>query len=447
MRHPGVDKISFTGSTGAGKQIASICGEQLKRYSLELGGKSAAIILEDADLEPTLARLLPATINNNGQVCVNQTRILAPQGRYDEVVEAFTEGYRALAVGDPMDPGTDVGPLIHGASASASRATSRIGPRGGRAPDVRRRPPRRIRPRLLRRADDLRRRRQRDEDRPGGDLRPRADDHPLRRRRRGRPDRQRLRLGLSGSVWGADDERAAGIARRVRTGNIGVNLFTLDFAGAVRRLQAVGHRPRVRPRGDRRVHRDPVAAPRQAARPRPPRTRPRASAARAACASEPAGVVPMSASARSHALYSRITPSGSPSSAGDPHHQPPGGLAVRVGLAAPRGRAAARARGRPRRARARRRRGGRRRRARAGARGARRPSSSARPPGTRRDRASLSAASVAAMRSRPWRRAASTSRDSSCSESLTMSTSSRQRSPARPAARRARPRAGTRAAR
>jgi betaine-aldehyde dehydrogenase len=97
----------------AGKRIAAACGEQLKRYSLELGGKSAAIILDDADLDATLARLLPATINNNGQVCVNQTRILAPEGRYDEIVEAFTEGYRALTIGDPMDMATEVGPLIH----------------------------------------------------------------------------------------------------------------------------------------------------------------------------------------------------------------------------------------------------------------------------------------------------------------------------------------------
>ena len=87
------------------RRSPSICGQQLKRYSLELGGKSAAIILEDADLEQTLARLLPATINNNGQVCVNQTRIVAPRGRYDEIVEAFTEGYRALDDRRPDGPG------------------------------------------------------------------------------------------------------------------------------------------------------------------------------------------------------------------------------------------------------------------------------------------------------------------------------------------------------
>src|SRR5206468_6953872 len=73
VRHPGVDKVAFTGSTAAGRKIAAICGEQLKRVSLELGGKSAAIILDDADLDATLEALLPAAIMNNGQACAAQT--------------------------------------------------------------------------------------------------------------------------------------------------------------------------------------------------------------------------------------------------------------------------------------------------------------------------------------------------------------------------------------
>src|SRR5215472_2310933 len=73
--HAGVDKVSFTGSTAAGRRIAAICGEQLKRVTLELGGKSAAIILDDADLEQTVAGLRFASLMNNGQACVAQTRI------------------------------------------------------------------------------------------------------------------------------------------------------------------------------------------------------------------------------------------------------------------------------------------------------------------------------------------------------------------------------------
>lgn len=79
VRHPLVDKISFTGSTRAGSRIGSICGEQIKRFALELGGKSAAIILDDADLETVIPALAPATMRNSGQACVNQTRVLAPR--------------------------------------------------------------------------------------------------------------------------------------------------------------------------------------------------------------------------------------------------------------------------------------------------------------------------------------------------------------------------------
>src|SRR6476661_8145138 len=112
VRHPNVDKVAFTGSTAAGRRIASICGEQLKRYSLELGGKSAAIILDDADLASTIDGLKFASLMNNGQACVAQTRILASRERYDEVVDALSGMVGALAVGDPQDEATEVGPLV-----------------------------------------------------------------------------------------------------------------------------------------------------------------------------------------------------------------------------------------------------------------------------------------------------------------------------------------------
>ncbi len=112
VRHPKVDKVSFTGSTVAGKKIGAICGEQLKRFSLELGGKSAAIILDDANLEETLPMLLPNALMNNGQACIAQTRILAPRDRYQEVVDALSERMAAMKVGDPLDPTVEVGPLV-----------------------------------------------------------------------------------------------------------------------------------------------------------------------------------------------------------------------------------------------------------------------------------------------------------------------------------------------
>jgi betaine-aldehyde dehydrogenase len=112
VTHPGVDKISFTGSGVGGKRIGGLCGERLKRCTLELGGKSAAIILDDADLATTMPQLLPNSIMNNGQACIAQTRILAPRARYDEVVDAVVAGVSAMVVGDPMDPATEVGPVV-----------------------------------------------------------------------------------------------------------------------------------------------------------------------------------------------------------------------------------------------------------------------------------------------------------------------------------------------
>jgi len=113
VRHPGVDKVSFTGSTAVGKHIASVCGEQLKRVTLELGGKSAAIVLDDVVLDDTLLNeMVMSGLMNNGQVCGAQSRILAPQSRYNEVVDALADKVGALVVGDPLDPTTQIGPLV-----------------------------------------------------------------------------------------------------------------------------------------------------------------------------------------------------------------------------------------------------------------------------------------------------------------------------------------------
>ena len=112
VRHPGVDKISFTGSSAVGRRIATLCGEQLKRVSLELGGKSAAIILDDADIDKTVQELKSASLMNNGQACVAQTRILVSERRRDEVVDALAGMMSGLQVGDPADEATDVGPLV-----------------------------------------------------------------------------------------------------------------------------------------------------------------------------------------------------------------------------------------------------------------------------------------------------------------------------------------------
>ncbi|MCL9793591.1 aldehyde dehydrogenase [Frankia sp. AgKG'84/4] len=120
VRHPGLDKVSFTGSTAVGRRVASICGEQLKRCTLELGGKSASIILDDADLGAALPALLPAAFANSGQVCAAQTRILAPRSRYTEIVEGLADLVAGTKASDPSVSGTLVGPLV------ASRQRDRV---------------------------------------------------------------------------------------------------------------------------------------------------------------------------------------------------------------------------------------------------------------------------------------------------------------------------------
>jgi aldehyde dehydrogenase (NAD+) len=111
IRHPGVDKISFTGSTAAGKHIAAVTAERLARTSFELGGKSAAIVLDDADVGHVLKSLVPFSMPITGQVCFSLTRVLVPESRKKEVLDAYVGAVSGVKVGDPMDPGTQMGPL------------------------------------------------------------------------------------------------------------------------------------------------------------------------------------------------------------------------------------------------------------------------------------------------------------------------------------------------
>ncbi len=112
VRHPGIDKVAFTGSTAVGRRIGGICGEQLKHCSLELGGKSAAILLEDWDIAAGVNELVDSGLLNNGQACGAQTRILAPKSRYSDVVDALAAHVGSMVVGDSLDPETDIGPMV-----------------------------------------------------------------------------------------------------------------------------------------------------------------------------------------------------------------------------------------------------------------------------------------------------------------------------------------------
>jgi aldehyde dehydrogenase (NAD+) len=111
-RHASVDKVAFTGSTEVGRWIMAQAATSMKRVTLELGGKSAAILLDDADLEAALPSLVFGVLQNNGQVCASNSRLLVPRRRHDEVVEAVSSRFADVVVGDPLDERSVLGPLV-----------------------------------------------------------------------------------------------------------------------------------------------------------------------------------------------------------------------------------------------------------------------------------------------------------------------------------------------
>lgn len=111
VRNPGVDKVTFTGSTAAGRRIASICGERIARCTLELGGKSAAVILDDYDVAKAARTITGMATFLTGQVCSSLTRIIVDRKRHDDLVEALSACFREVKVGDPFDLSTQMGPL------------------------------------------------------------------------------------------------------------------------------------------------------------------------------------------------------------------------------------------------------------------------------------------------------------------------------------------------
>jgi betaine-aldehyde dehydrogenase len=240
VRHPGVDKVGFTGSTAAGRRIAAICGEQLKRVTLELGGKSAAIVLDDADLASTIAGLLPGAIMNNGQACVAQTRILASRRRYDEVAGALVEAVRALAVGDPMDPNTMVGPLVAARQRERVEGYIKIGrDEGARVACGGGRPAAQARgyyvePTVFVGVDNRMRIAQEEIFGPVLSVIPYDDE----------ADALRIandsEYGLCGSVWTADVDHGVDVARRVRAGTYNVNGFAMEFSAPFGGMKASG---------------------------------------------------------------------------------------------------------------------------------------------------------------------------------------------------------------
>ena len=229
VTHPGVDKIAFTGSTAAGRRIAALCGEQLKRCTLELGGKSAAIICADADLDATVAGLMSASLMNNGQACVAQTRILVQRDRYDDTVDALTAAIGNMVVGDPMDPATEIGPLtsarqrdrVEGYISAGRDEGASVALGGGRPSGMDR--GWYVEPTVFTGVDNSMRIAQEEIFGPVLAVIPYTDESEAIAIANDSP------YGLSGSVWSADNARATDIARKIDTGTVSVNGFMIEF--------------------------------------------------------------------------------------------------------------------------------------------------------------------------------------------------------------------------
>jgi len=231
VAHPEVDVVSFTGSTRAGRNVAAVGAETVKRVHLELGGKSANLILEDADLDAAVRAGVDQAFFNGGQSCIVWSRMLVPRDRQDEVAElaaAAAEGYR---VGHPREEGTDIGPLV--SDAAHLRVTgyirkgisegARLVTGGPERPDG----PERgyyVRPTVFSAVDPAMTIAREEIFGPVLTVIPYdGTDEAVR-------IANDSAYGLHGAVWSGDPERALAVARRLRTGMVDVNGAPFNFA-------------------------------------------------------------------------------------------------------------------------------------------------------------------------------------------------------------------------
>jgi acyl-CoA reductase-like NAD-dependent aldehyde dehydrogenase len=242
VSHPRIDKVAFTGSTGAGRAIAEVCGRLLRPVTLELGGKSAAIILDDANLDLATVgeKLFQNTLLNQGQTCFMGTRILAPASRYDEVVDTFAALAGSLTIGDALDPGTQIGPMassahrdrVEGYIAKGKAEGARLVLGGGR-------PAGQdkgwfVEPTIFADVDNKFTIAQEEIFGPVLSLIKYNDDDEAVR------IANDSEFGLGGSVWTQDPARGLGVATRVQTGNIGINGFVPDPSSPFGGVKASG---------------------------------------------------------------------------------------------------------------------------------------------------------------------------------------------------------------
>ncbi len=229
VRDARVDKITFTGSTAAGRRIASICGERIARCTLELGGKSAALILDDMDLNEAAATLASAECMLAGQVCSSLTRIVVSRRRHDELVDALAIAFSQVRVGDPFDAATQMGPLVssrqrdrvEGYIATGIEQGATLVTGGGRPKDLDR--GYYVEPTVFAHVDNASTIAQEEIFGPVLSVIPVEDeDHIV-------ATANDTIYGLNASVFTKDVDRARDVARRLRSGTVGHNAFRTDF--------------------------------------------------------------------------------------------------------------------------------------------------------------------------------------------------------------------------
>lgn len=228
IRHRDVEKVAFTGSTGVGKHIMRVCADRLARVSLELGGKSAAVLLPDADFAKALPSLMVYSMPITGQVCFSLTRLLVPEARKAEFLDMFLPAVRAIKLGNPADPATQMGPLAMARQRDRVEDYIAAGRAGGAHLVCGGKRPRGvetgyfIEPTVFTDVTSEMKIAQEEIFGPVVSVIGYSDEDDAARKANATP------YGLNGAVYSADPERGFAFARRMRTGGLTVNGLIVD---------------------------------------------------------------------------------------------------------------------------------------------------------------------------------------------------------------------------